>query len=278
MRRAAPALAAVAAAAALLALPSPAAAGSFRVSQCAAVDGGGSAPAGVEAGTWSVTNGWHEVSCGGAGGVLRVGTPNWRLAERAEAALHFALPGSMPRTAARFAWIDWHFSAQSWSTNPAYLTITSSGARLLSAASGDSGRMSGMLPTGSRGLELRVWCSPVNGPGWCNWAGPLLGVHGFTLELEEADEPAVAASGPLTSPGRHEGVEPLALSAADGDSGVRSVAVSLGGVPVGTLEPAGGCRADRLPPCPARCRGRRRASPGSTGTSARSPGARIRRT
>ena len=52
-------------------------------------------PAGELAGTWSVTNGWHEVSCGGAGGVLRLGTPNWRLAERAEAALHFALPGSI---------------------------------------------------------------------------------------------------------------------------------------------------------------------------------------
>ena len=104
-------------------------------------------------------------------------------------------------------------------------------------------------------LELSVWCSPVNGPGWCNWPGPLLGVNGFTVELEEAGEPAASATGPLLEPRPQSGIEPLAIAASDGDSGVRRVAVTLGGVAVGTVEPADGCRADRMPPCPQALRG-----------------------
>jgi hypothetical protein len=99
-------------------------------------------------------------------------------------------------------------------------------------------------------MEAQVWCSPVNGPGWCRWPGPLLDIRGVTLELEEHGVPVVTASGALTGSGVHSGVEPLALSASDADSGVASVAVSLAGAAVGTLRPAGGCRDDRLPPCP----------------------------
>ena len=111
------------AAAALLATASPAAAGSFRVSQCNAVADGGSSPAGVDASAWSVSNGWPEVECGLGGGLMRLGTPNWRLAEHADATMRFALPGSMPRTTARTAWLDWRFNPQSPSTNPAFLAV-----------------------------------------------------------------------------------------------------------------------------------------------------------
>ena len=77
--------------------------------------------------------GWPEVECGFHGGVVRLGTPNWRLAENAAASLYFVLPDSMPRTSARAAWVDWRFSPQSASTNPAFLSLTASGARLLTA-------------------------------------------------------------------------------------------------------------------------------------------------
>ena len=133
--------------------------------------------------------------------------------------------------------------------------MTAAGARLLTAVPGESAVTRRELPAGSRGLELTVWCSPVNGPGWCNWPGPLLGVHGFTVELEEAGEPAASASGPLLKPRPQSGIEPLAIAASDGDTGVRRVAVTLDGDAVGTLEPADGCRADRMPPCPQALRG-----------------------
>ena len=250
MRRAVGWVAVAAGVAAQLAFASPAAAGSVRVSQCRPAADGPWAPLGFQSGAWWVANGWPEVECGFSGGVVRLGTPNWRLAENAAATLHFALPDSMPRTSARTAWVDWRFSPQSASTNPAFLSMSASGARLFTAVPGEGAITRRELPAGSRGLELSVWCSPVNGPGWCNWPGPLLGVHGFTVELEETAEPAVSGSGALLDARAHEGVEPLVIAASDGDTGVRRVAVSLGGVAVGALEPAGGCREDRMPPCP----------------------------
>ena len=67
--------------------------------------------------------------------------------------------------------------------------------------------------------------------------------------------PPPSASGPLLEPRPQSGIEPLAITASDGDTGVRRVGVTLGGVAVGTLEPAGGCRDDRMPPCPQALRG-----------------------
>jgi hypothetical protein len=244
-----------AALAALLAAAPPATAGTVRVSQCRPAADGPWTPTGFQSSAWWVAGGWPEVECGFHGGVVRLGTPNWRLAENAAATLYFVLPDSMPRTSARAAWVDWRFSPQSASTNPAFLSMSASGARLLTAVPGESAVTRRELPAGSRGLELSVWCSPVNGPGWCNWPGPLLGVHGFTVELEEAGEPAAAATGPLLEPRPHSGIEPLAIAASDGDTGVRRVAITLGGVAVGTLEPADGCRIDRMPPCPQSLRG-----------------------
>src|SRR5215218_4688760 len=244
--------AAVGAAAALAAAP-PAAAGTFRVSQCHAVADG--MPLGWQVSAWSAVNGWAEMECGDGAGVMRLGVPNWRLADNAEATLRFALPGSMPQTTARTAWVDWRFNPQSSSTNPAFLVLTSSGARLLTASPGERAITRRELPTGSRGLEATLWCSPVNGPGWCNWPGPPLELRGLTVELEESAEPTAGIGGALAADGAHTGIEPLEIIATDGDSGVRAVAVSLGGSAVGALEPAGGCREDRLPPCPQSLRG-----------------------
>jgi hypothetical protein len=240
---------------ALLAAAPPASAGSVRVSQCRPAADGPWTPTGFQSSAWWVAGGWPEVECGFHGGVVRLGTPNWRLAENAAATLYFVLPDTMPRTSARAAWVDWRFSPQSASTNPAFLSMTASGARLLTAVPGEGAVTRRELPAGSRGLELTVWCSPVNGPGWCNWPGPLLGVHGFTVELEESVEPNASATGPLLEPRAQSGIEPLAIAASDGDTGVRRVAVTLGGVAVGTLGPADGCRDDRMPPCPQSVRG-----------------------
>jgi hypothetical protein len=244
-----------AALAALLALAPPAGAGSVRVSQCRASADGPWTPAAFQASAWWAPGGWPEVDCASQGGGIRLATPNWRLAENGSAKLVFFLPDWMPRATLRSVWVDWRFVPQSASTNPANLTMWASGARMLTAEPGQAALTSRALPTGSRGLELMVWCSPVNGPGWCNWPGPMLNVRGFTVELEESVDPDASATGPLLGPGPRSGVEPLAVDASDGDTGVRRVAVTLGGVAVGTLEPADGCRDDRLPPCPQRLRG-----------------------
>jgi hypothetical protein len=242
-----------------VAAATPAAGGTFRVSQCAAVADGGLSPRSFQADLWSLTNAWPEAECGFGTHTIGLGTSNWRLLDRESAVIRFVLPGGMPQTSIRTTWLDWRFAQQAPSTNPAFLLTTASGARLLVAENGD-GTPAGAptrlaMPVGSRALELTIWCSPVNGPGYCNWPWRLLDIRGVTAELEESAAPAATAGGALAAPGPHAGVEPLELVATDGDSGVRRVEAFLGGIPIGSLEPAGGCRDDRLPPCPQALRG-----------------------
>ncbi len=250
------ALARAAMLAALVALASaaPAEAGSFRVSQCrAAADGA------FQASLWSVDRGWLTVRCGSAGGIVQVGIGSWRLPGGASTFAHVTLPASMPRTSARAAWIDWHSNPSSPGTNPAYLILAVNGVRLYDAAAGQGtapgAAMRLELPAGSRSLSFRIYCATAYGPGWCTWPGSQLDIRGLTLELEESGDPSATADGALVAGGERSGVVPVAISAADGDSGVRRVSVSLGGVPVGTLEPAEPCTDDRLPPCSQSLRG-----------------------
>jgi hypothetical protein len=259
LRRRAAVLVALAALAAVLAGAAPAEAGTFRVSQCAAVADGGLSARGFQAGLWSLENAWPEAECGFGTHTIGLGTSNWRLLDRESAVIRFVLPGALPQTTIRTAWLDWQFARQAPSTNPAFLIATASGARLFVAENGD-GTPAGAatrlpLPAGSRGLELTIWCSPVNGPGYCNWPWRLLDIRGLTAELEESGAPTATPGGALVAPGPHAGLEPLELVASDGDSGVRRVEAFLGGVAVGVLEPAGGCRDDRLPQCPQALRG-----------------------
>ena len=258
-RRRAAVLGAVGAVAALLCGAAPADAGTFRVSQCAAVADGGLSPRSFQAGLWSFTNAWPEAECGFGTHTIGLGTSNWRLLDRESAVMRFVVPAAMPQTSINTAWLDWSFARQAPSTNPAFLAGYAGGARLFVAEYGDATPAGAAdrlaLPVGSRALELTVWCSPVNGPGYCNWAYRLLDIRGLTAELEESAPPSATPGGALVAPGPHAGVEPLELVASDGDSGVRRVAAYLGGVAVGTLQPAGGCRDDRLPPCPQTLRG-----------------------
>ncbi len=233
-----------------LALPAVASAGTFRVSQCAAAESG--APADIQADLWSVSNGWMSSSCGAPGGRLTFDAGNHRLAHLSEVDARLTLPASMPGTAARAVWLDWRSMPQSESTNPAYLLLWAGGSRILDVPTG-WGTAPGLpqrlaVPSGARQLLFQTWCSPANGPGWCNWPVYLLELRALTLELEEDGEPAASASGPLLEGGAQAGVQPLEVAASDADSGVRSLSVTLGGAPAGTVEVA--CRSDRLPPCP----------------------------
>jgi hypothetical protein len=252
---------ALVAAAVLLALAfaAPARAGTFRVSQCGAADGGAAGPRGHQAGLWTVAGGWLTVECGMPGGRLRVDTNYHRLSHTEAVTARFELPATMPGTALRTAWLDWTSLPQAPSDNPAFLFVQSGGALVREARTGDgtppgaAGRFE--LPRGARDLRFHTWCSWANGPGWCVWPGALFELRAMTLELEEGGEPAASVAGPLLAPREHAGVEPLEVVASDGDSGVRRVEVALGGTPAGAIEPPLGCRDDRLPPCPQTLRG-----------------------
>ena len=258
--RCALARAAVLAALVALAAAAPAEAGTFRVSQCSAAADGGLAPRAFQASLWSVDRGWPTVQCGSAGGAVRIGIGSWRLPANESTVAHVTLPPSMPRTSARAAWIDWRFNPPSATSNSAFLILAVGAARLYGATAGQ-GTVPGEamplgLPAGSRSLSFRIYCSTAYGPGWCAWpGGAQLDIRGLTLELEESGDPSAAATGALVAGGARSGVVPVEISAADGDSGVRRVSVSLGGVAVGTVQPAEPCTEDRLPPCPQNLRG-----------------------
>ena len=247
--------AAVLAALVALAAAAPAEAGTFRFSQCSAAADDGAAPRAFQASLWWVDRGWPTVQCGSAGGAVRIGIGSWRLPANESTVAHVTLPTSMPRTSARAAWIDWRFNPPSETSNSAFLILAVGEARLYGATAGQ-GTVPGEamrlgLPAGSRSLSFRIYCSTAYGPGWCAWpGGTQLDIRGLTLELEESGDPSAAATGALVAGGARSGVVPVEISAADGDSGVRRVSVSLGGVAVGTVEPAEPCTEDRLPPCP----------------------------
>ena len=246
---------AAAAGAALLALglAAPASAGTVKLSQCGAAELGDS-PRTVQANLWAVRNGWMESSCGSRGGSLRFDTSNHRLPAWGSTLAYFTVPSTMPHSSLRTAILDWTSMPQARSTNPAFLVVWAGGARVLEVPTGSGSRPGAPdrrdLPAGTRQLVFQTWCSPVNGPGWCNWPIHMLELRGMTVELEESVEPNATARGPLLSGGRRSGVQPLVVDATDGDSGVRRVHVTLGGVPVGGVDLAAACSDDRLPPCP----------------------------
>jgi hypothetical protein len=251
------ALVAALAAAFLLVLAGAAHAGTVRISQCAAADGGGLPARGFQAGLWTVTNGWADVGCGSRGGWIGIDTSDHRLAANGDLEARFSLPSGMPHAALRTMWVDWSAPAQAPSTDPAAVIFSSGAARVLESATG-AGTAPGAgqqvdLPAGAREVRFRIWCSPVNGPGYCNWYHEPLGLRGITVEVEEAGEPAATAGGALPATGTHAGVEPLDITATDEDSGVRRVTALLGPVSAGVL--SSDCSDDRLPPCPQRLHG-----------------------
>ena len=235
-------------------MAAPARAGTFRVSQCNAVEAAGLSPRGYQASLWSFGDGWAAPSCGAQDGSIRIGSAARWLPARWDMTTRFSLPASMPGTTMQALWLDWRFPSQAADgTNSAHLFATAGRAPLFLAEPGEgtpaSGAVRHELPPGTRDLELMVWCSPAGGAGWCSWPDHLLEVRGLTAELEENGVPSATASGPLLASGLHGGIESLQVAASDGDSGVRRVVVELGGIAVGSAEPAEGCRDDRLPAC-----------------------------
>jgi len=233
----------------------PSAAGTFRVSQCAAWDGSSWTPRGMLGALWSVAGGWLQSNCGVPFGSLALGTPNWRLSHYETARMWLTIPASASHTSIASLWLDWAATPQAPSTNPAYVTLLGDGTRLSELRPG-SGTVRGSadrvpVPSGTRRLEFGVWCSPLNGPGFCNWPGPGLEVRGLTLDLEEHVDPAVHAGGSLLDGTPQHGLATLSLGAGDADSGVRRVEAWLAGVRLAAVDVAASCSDDRVPVCPA---------------------------
>jgi hypothetical protein len=253
MRAAALAAAAAAVVAAAVVGATPAAAGTFRVSQCAAWDGSSWAPRTLQSSAWSATGGYLSSSCGTAGGHITLTPPNLRLAQSTAAIARVAVPAALPHASIRSAWLDWTALAQAPSVDPAYASVSGGGAFLVDEPVGWSTHPRAadrlVAPSGTRSLTFGLWCSPVNGPGFCNWPAAPLAIRGLTLELEESVPPAVSGGGGLLD-GAPRGRTTLTLHAADADSGVRTIAATLAGMRLATVDLGGACGDDRFAPCP----------------------------
>lgn len=250
-------VAAVAAGAALAAaglVPAVAGAGTFRVSQCAALDGSTWSPRTIQSSLWRGSGGYLTSTCGSSGGMIQLVPPNFRLHNDWTAAALFSIPASLPHTSIRAFWLDWTASAQSASVDPAFAVIYG-GTTMLFASPVPAGTRPGTTarlvpPSGTRSLNIGLWCSPVHGPGYCNWPGSPLQIRSLSLDLDESVPPAVAASGALLDGTPQKGSTTLSLHATDADSGVRSVEASLAGVRIAAVDLAAECADDRLAPCP----------------------------
>ena len=237
-------------------VPASAHAGTFQVSQCKTVGLTPAVNAGFQSASWDPTVGYVDAmvdGCGGDGGPLNVWQGNRRLLNGEETLTRLALPAGMSGTTIGAVDIAYQPHQQSPSTNPAYFMIFAQGTRLvehdMTMGYSSDGRRLG-LPAGTRNLDFYVWCSPANGPGYCNWSNHTYSIRGLTMTLEEGVLPTGDASGALLDAGAQSGSRPLEVTAADADSGVKRIDVTLDGVDVGSSDLSVECRIDRFSPCP----------------------------
>jgi hypothetical protein len=230
-------------------------AGTFRISQCAAWDGTAWMPRAMQAPLWRTTGGWIDSSCGASGGRMAFVTPNYRLPNDGLARMYLTLLDTAAHTSIDGLWLDWTATAQAPSGDPAYASVWAGETLLRQIDAGDGTRPDAAdrvrTPAGTRGVYLQLWCSPRDGPGWCNWSSPGLVVRGLSLDLEESADPAIEAGGSLLDGTAQRGTATLSLHASDADSGVRRVQAWLGGTELGDVDLGASCADDRLPVCPA---------------------------
>ena len=236
--------------------------GTFRVSQCNAVaDGGLRAARPSRPSLWWVEDGWPTSSAASGGGAVRIGTANWRLPDDGEhdrAASACRRSHAAHHACARLARLA--LQPAGAEHEPGVPIADAAGARLLRGPSGRA-RRRGAAQRRAAGrrrasCELTIWCSPANGPGWCNWPAHLLELRGLTARARGARRASASAAGaarrrpgrtPASSRSRSRRPTATPASAAWRSRSAAS--------PSATLEPAGGCRDDRLPPCPQALRG-----------------------
>ena len=235
--------------------PTPATAGTFQVSQCNTVGLAPASPAALFSAAWSTSGAAGFTSgCTGNGGGLHVTYNNRRLAHNTTSNQDFHMPSAMANTTISSVRVAYTANQQSASANPAYWSIYASGSLLLQRnLLGGSDSSSGVLlttPAGSRLLQVGTYCSPANGPGDCNWAGDAYVINGLTFNLEENVDPTGEATGALVGAGPQSGTKPLDITAADVDSGVRRLDVTLDGVAAGSSDLSADCRIDTFSPCP----------------------------
>lgn len=237
-------------------VPTAAHAGSFKVSQCRTVGLAPETYAGYQSALWDPTPGVLDAlvaPCANDGSPLNVHQANRRINANEDVIHRFTLPTSMANTtigALQMAYTP--FQQWSGSGNPAFFSIKSAGSTLvqhdMTGAYSTEGRW---IPTpgGARSFDLSVWCSTINGPGYCNWSGDTFQVSALTLTLEESVAPSGDAAGGLLAAGEQSGTRALDVTASDADSGVKTIDVTLDGVSVGSADFGADCRVDRFHPC-----------------------------
>ena len=236
--------------------PAAAQAGSFQISNCKTVGLSPTANVSHQSALWDLTPGVVDgmaSGCTGDGAAMNVWQPNRRLYAGEETINRFSLPAGMSGTTIGAIDIAYQPYQQSSSTNPAFFSISAGGTALASHDQTGAYNTDGRhltTPAGSRNLDLRVWCSPVNGPGYCNWTTDTYRIFSLTMTLEESVLPNGDASGALLGAGEQSGTRPVDVTGSDADSGVSRIDVTLDGVDVGSTDFATDCRLDRFSPCP----------------------------
>ena len=247
------ALAAVSATAGCAGLAPGAHAGTFEVSQCNDVNQSPWGPQPYQASRWSTGGDVPGIlaGCTGDGAALTKTVANHRLAAGQSSQTFVELPARMTNTRMVAAHLAYSAAPQISSTNPAYFSFFAEATQILNVGSGShSWGARHMLPSGTRWLQFSTWCSPVNGPGYCNWSGPISEIRGLTFELEESADPSIDASGALLDGSVQAGTRPLRVIGSDADSGIKTVKVTLGGVVVATADFTASCDEARFSPCP----------------------------
>ena len=233
----------------------PADAGTFQVSQCNTVGLTPASPAAMHNAAWSNSGATSYIGgCTGNGDGLHVWYGNRRLAHNETANRDFHMPSAMANTTVASIRVAYTANQQTTSTNPAYWSIYAAGSLLLQRnLFNGSDANNGVLlttPAGTRVVQIGTYCSPANGPGYCNWTGDAYVLDGLTFNLEESAAPTGDATGVLLDAGAQAGTRPLDVTASDIDSGVRRIAVTLDGVDAGSIDLSADCRVDRFSPCP----------------------------
>ena len=229
---------------AVLTLAVPARAGTYEMVQCR------SAPA------RDVSSDWRAYGPGGlfdaCGGDDAFGLRMGEMPYDSTGGLTIAVPASRPHVT--IAGVDAVIAVARERDQFAFLRWFSGGSVLLDQEmTGWSQSVSRTPPAGARDFTMDVYCSFGAGPANCRFddESRVVSVPWFLFVLSESDDPtAQATGGSLLGADAGHGTESLSFSADDGDSGIHTVAVQLGGTTVGSFDFGSACRFTDWNACP----------------------------
>ncbi|HEX4107215.1 MAG TPA: carboxypeptidase-like regulatory domain-containing protein [Solirubrobacteraceae bacterium] len=240
-------LAAAAAGAAIAAAP---ALGDYTITQC----GGSPAPAWQDG--FSGYSGALATSdfCQDAAQQFVFVYPGTNLVPTAVYGAEALIPSSMPDLSITHLLMNYALPGD-LGPDEAFLELQDSAGQVISGTQYGTSASTGVFNAGvssGRGYELVMNCAASDGSGGCNMTSQAtFSIGATTVTIHDTGQPQVAATGgTLLSGGPQQGTQTLTFTAADDDSGVQQVAVSLGSQLAGENEYANQCVDTQWQPCP----------------------------